>query len=72
MACRHSGRHVYVSLRCLFDCATIACTLKWGVALVGDYHYWCDAPTLGGPLTTRQPTEYSWMSDYPTPLTKFG
>ena len=22
----------------------------------------CDAPKPGGPLTTRQPTEYSWMS----------
>ena len=22
MACRHSGRHVYVALVCVFDCAT--------------------------------------------------
>ena len=22
----------------------------------------CDAPFPGGPLTTRQPEEYSWMS----------
>ena len=22
----------------------------------------CDAPISGGPLTTRQPSEYSWMS----------
>ena len=34
MACRHSGRHVYVALGCVFDYATIACTLRWGVALV--------------------------------------
>ena len=26
----------------------------------------------GGPLTTRQPAEYSWMSGYLTPLTKIG
>ena len=42
MTCRHSGRHVYVALGCVIDCATIACALRWGVALalVGDYHYW--------------------------------
>ena len=40
MACRHSGRHVYVALGCVFDYATIAYALRWGVALVGDYHYW--------------------------------
>ena len=39
MACRHSGRHVYVALGCVFDYATIGCALRWGVALVGDYHY---------------------------------
>ena len=40
MACRNSGRHVCVALECVFDCATIACALRWGVALIGDYHYW--------------------------------
>ena len=40
MACRHSGRHEYVALGCVFDYATIACGLRWGVALVEDYHYW--------------------------------
>ena len=40
MACRHSGRHVYVALGCVFDCATIAYAFKLEVALVGDYHYW--------------------------------
>ena len=39
MACRHSGRHVYVALGCVFDYATIACPLRSGVALVEDYHY---------------------------------
>ena len=32
----------------------------------------CDAPFPGGPLTTRQPAEYSWMSGNPIPLTKIG
>ena len=40
MACRHSGRHVYVALGCVFDYATIACALRWGVALVAHYFYW--------------------------------
>ena len=40
MACRYSGRHVYVALGCVFDYVTIACELRWGVALVRDYHYW--------------------------------
>ena len=39
MTCRHSGRHVYVALGCVFDCATIACALRWGVSLIGDNHY---------------------------------
>ena len=32
----------------------------------------CDAPFPRGPLTTRQPAEYSWMSGNPTPLMKIG
>ena len=32
----------------------------------------CDAPFFGGPLTTRQPAEHSWMSGNPTLLTKIG
>ena len=32
----------------------------------------CDALKSGVPLTTRQPTEYSWMSGSPTPLMKIG
>ena len=31
---------MYVALGCVFDCATIACAFRWGVAFVGDYHYW--------------------------------
>ena len=30
---------MYVALGCVFDSATIACALSWGVALVGNYHY---------------------------------
>ena len=29
--------------------------------------YSCDAPNPGGPLTTRQPVEDSWMSGNPKP-----
>ena len=32
----------------------------------------CDASKPRGPLTTRQPAEYKWMSGYPTPLQKIG
>ena len=32
----------------------------------------CDALKPEGPLTTRQPAEYKWMSGYPTPLLKIG
>ena len=39
MAYRDSSRHVYVALGCVFDYATITCALRWGVALIGDYHY---------------------------------
>ena len=31
---------MYVALGCVFDYVTITCALRWGVALVGDYHYW--------------------------------
>ena len=62
MECRHSGRHVYVALGCVFDYATIACALRWGVAIVGDYHYWAlltlswDPPLSGtGQVQTADP-----------------
>ena len=51
MACRHLGRHVYVALGCVFDYATIACALRWGVALVGDYHYWALLTVSWDPLS---------------------
>ena len=34
------------------------------------YYIMCDAPIPGGPLTTRQPAEYLWMSGNPTPFMK--
>ena len=52
MACRHSGRHVYVALGYVFDYATIACALRWGVALVGDYHYWALLTPSWDPLSS--------------------
>ena len=51
MPCRHSGRYVYVALGCVFDYATIACELRWGVALVGDYHYWALLTLSWDPLS---------------------
>ena len=54
MACKHSGRHVYVALGCVFDYATIACALRWGVALVGDYQFITTglcSPRCGTPLS---------------------
>ena len=38
---------MYVALGCVFECVTIACALRWGVALVGDYHYWALLPVVG-------------------------
>ena len=47
--------------------------VKSGKLLIKKYNlYWCDAPKPGGPLTTRQPAKYKWMSGYPTPLQKIG
>ena len=35
ISCMTYDIHVGILLGCLFDCATIACVLRWGVALVG-------------------------------------
>ena len=51
MECRHLGSHVYVALGYVFDYVTIACALRWGIALVGDYHYWLCSPRRGTPLS---------------------
>ena len=42
---------MYVALGCVFDCAIIACTLRWGVALIGNYHYWTLLTLLWDPLS---------------------
>ena len=51
MACRHSGSHVYVALGCVFDYATIACALRWGVALVEIITTGLFSPRRGTPLS---------------------
>ena len=35
ISCMTYNIHVDILLGCLFVCATIACALRWGVALVG-------------------------------------
>ena len=42
---------MYVALGCVFDYATIACALRWRVALVGDYHYWALLTPSWDPLS---------------------
>ena len=42
---------MYVALGIVFDYATIACALRWGVALVGDYHYWALLTLSWDPLS---------------------
>ena len=42
---------MYVALGCVFDYVTIACALRWGVSLVGDYHYWVLLTHRGTPLS---------------------
>ena len=36
---------------CVLDYVTNACALRWGVALVGDYHYWALLTRRGTPLS---------------------
>ena len=40
--------------------------------MIDSVEAFCDAPFPGGPLTTRQPVEYSWTLGNPTPLMKIG
>ena len=40
ISCMTYDIHVDISLGCVFVCATIACALRWGVAIVGDFLYW--------------------------------
>ena len=40
MACRHSCRNMQIFTECVWMCEyVIACVLRWGVALVGDFLY---------------------------------
>ena len=39
ISCMTYDIHVDILLTCVFVCVTIACGLRWGVTLVGDYHY---------------------------------
>ena len=32
--------HVGILLECVFVFTIMACALRWGVILVGDYYYW--------------------------------
>ena len=49
--------HVDILLGWVLDCATIACALRWGVALVGDYHYWVFLTPLWDPLSGTGPVQ---------------
>ena len=41
MTCRHSCRNMHIFTECVWKCEYgIACTFRWGVALVGDFLYW--------------------------------
>ena len=55
---RHGIGHVDIqvdmcmfALGCVFDCATIVSALRWGVALVGNYHYWALLTPLLDPFS---------------------
>ena len=54
MTCRHLSRDIHDSLECLFVCLdVIACALRWGVALVEDYHYWALLTPRGTPFQVQ-------------------
>ena len=59
--------HVDILLGWVFDCAIIACVLRWGVAFAGDYHYWVlltpswDLLSGTGPVQAAKPHTESHM-----------
>ena len=63
-------------VQCIYPNSVVSFREKKTFVLKTDYfthiRLRCDAPKPGGPLTTRQPAEYKWMSGYPTPLQKIG
>ena len=50
ISCMTCGIHVDILLRCLFDCAIVACALRWEVALVGVISLLGFAHLVVGPL----------------------
>ena len=51
ISCMTYDIHVDILLGCLFVCATIACALRWGVALVGVIYLLGFAhPVVGSPF----------------------
>ena len=57
MTCRHSGRHVCVCTWMCVCCATISCALRWGVTLVGNFHYWALFTPLWDPFSGTGPVQ---------------
>ena len=58
MACRYSSRDIHDSLEGLLVClVAIACALRWGVTLVGDYHYWALLTPSWDPLSGTGPVQ---------------
>ena len=51
ISCMTYDIHVDILLGCVFVCATIACTLKWGVALIGVILYWALLTPSWDPLS---------------------
>ena len=46
--------HVGILLECVFVFTTIACALRWGVILIGDYYYWALLTQSWDPLLGTQ------------------
>ena len=46
--------HVGILLECVFVFTIIACELRWGVILVGDYYYWALLTLSWDPLSGTQ------------------
>ena len=46
--------HVGILLECVFVFTIIACALRWGVILVGDYYYWTLLTPSWDPLSGTQ------------------
>ena len=51
ISCMTYDIHVDILLGCVFVCATIACTLRWGVALVRVILYWALLTPSWDPLS---------------------